>query len=91
MLCALVCRNADGKFAEQKLLIGTHTSDGVRNALMIARVRLPLDSPDMKDVTDGGSAEEFGSSLGKFEIIAQVDHEEEVNRSVSFVVLRPCP
>lgn len=49
VLCALtvwlrVCRVAGGDYTEQKLILGTHTSAGEDNYLMIADVLLPSES-----------------------------------------------
>jgi hypothetical protein len=35
-------------YSEQKLIIGTHTSDSERNYLMIAKVRMPIDDTEVE-------------------------------------------
>ena len=34
-------------YSEQRLIIGTHTSDSEKNYLMIAKVNMPLDDTDV--------------------------------------------
>ncbi|KAA8492986.1 Histone-binding protein RBBP4 [Porphyridium purpureum] len=84
-------------YSVQQLLLGTHTSDEEQNSLMVAEVRLPLDST----LADGGSyrdgagvhskdgAEDAGGfgygGLGKVEVIQKINHDGEVNRA------RYCP
>ena len=78
-------RSPDGKFAEQKVIVGTHTSDSEQNSLMIAKVKLSVEG-DADGGKDGdgdvavGPKADYDSSAGKIEIIAAVNHEGEVNR-----------
>eukprot|EP01104_Vermistella_antarctica_P008884 TRINITY_DN2264_c0_g2_i1.p1 TRINITY_DN2264_c0_g2~~TRINITY_DN2264_c0_g2_i1.p1 ORF type:complete len:437 (+),score=88.88 TRINITY_DN2264_c0_g2_i1:36-1313(+) len=71
-------------YSIQRLILGTHTSESEQNHLMIARVRLPVDSTpiDSRKYDDtraeiGG----FGSVAGKVEIVQKINHDGEVNRA----------
>ncbi|XP_051147194.1 WD-40 repeat-containing protein MSI1-like [Andrographis paniculata] len=65
-------------FAIHKLILGTHTSDGEPNHLLLAEVRLRLDETD-EDVRDNRS--QFGYKGGKVQIIQQISHDGEINRA----------
>lgn len=77
-------------FSLQRLILGTHTSGGEHNHLMIAEVRLPLAETEV-DVRvyagDGKTSEahsEFGGysgAAGRVDIVQQINHEGEVNRA----------
>jgi histone-binding protein RBBP4 len=75
-------RSPDDKFSEQKLLIGTHTSDSEQNCLMVAKVRLSADvaSASSKDGEEAAASSAFAA--GQIDIVQQIVHEGEVNRSV---------
>lgn len=74
----------DKEYSKQKMVLGTHTSDGEQNYLMIAEVQLPLEDSelDARQYDDehnevGG----YGSGQGKVNIIQQMNHDGEVNRA----------
>ncbi len=72
------------KFAEHKMILGTHTSEGEPNYLMIARINVPLPTAQVTsakydDVS--GEAGNFGASTSKLEITQRIAHEGEVNRA----------
>lgn len=72
-------------FTEQKLLLGTHTSNAERNFLLIAKVRLPKEDTEV----DVKEYDEQRGELGgyatnpnvKVEISQWINHEGEVNRA----------
>ena len=72
------------KFAEHKMILGTHTSEGEPNYLMIARINVPLPTAQVTsakydDAT--GEAGNFGAATSKLEITQRIAHEGEVNRA----------
>lgn len=52
-----------GEYSVEKLILGTHTSDGEQNHLMIAEVRIPNDNAEV----DSGKYTEGGTSLPKYQ------------------------
>eukprot|EP00245_Coleochaete_scutata_P013461 TRINITY_DN5484_c0_g1_i1.p1 TRINITY_DN5484_c0_g1~~TRINITY_DN5484_c0_g1_i1.p1 ORF type:complete len:425 (+),score=83.86 TRINITY_DN5484_c0_g1_i1:128-1402(+) len=71
-------------YSAQRLILGTHTSEGEQNYLMLAEVQLPLEDTETdarqyedEDREAGG----FGVANGKVQIIQQINHEGEVNRA----------
>lgn len=71
--------------ARQKLVLGTHTSDGEQNYLMLAEVALPLEDTetDARQYDDErGEVGGFGAAPGKLQVVQQINHEGEVNRCV---------
>jgi histone-binding protein RBBP4 len=78
----------DVPYTEQQLLLGTHTSDGEQNHLMIATCRLPKPDAEVdarKYDDEHGELGGFGGAFGKVEIKVRINHEGEVNRA------RHCP
>lgn len=74
----------DKDFVTHRLLLGTHTSEGAPNYLMVATVQLP--APDASvDVRkydeERGEYGGFGSSSGKIELTQLIPHDGEVNRA----------
>ncbi|KAK9861398.1 hypothetical protein WJX84_009613 [Apatococcus fuscideae] len=70
--------------ARQKLVLGTHTSDGEQNYLMLAEVALPLEDTetDARQYDDErGEVGGFGAAPGKLQVVQQINHEGEVNRA----------
>lgn len=59
----------------QRLLVGTHTSQGAQNYLQICQVSLPRDQPPKTDKQTYGGAE------CKISIVQQINHDGEVNRA----------
>lgn len=73
-----------GRSSRQKLVLGTHTSEGEQNYLMLAEVRLPLADAET-DATgyddDRGEVGGFGGAAGRVHVVQQINHEGEVNRA----------
>jgi Histone-binding protein RBBP4 or subunit C of CAF1 complex len=70
----------------QRLLLGTHTSDGEQNHLMLAEVALPLeDSEYDARAYDEQKAEVGGigvaAGIGHVSVVQQINHDGEVNRA----------
>ena len=70
----------------QRLLLGTHTSDGEQNHLMLAEVQLPLeDSEYDARAYDDQKAEVGGvgaaAGIGHVRVTQQINHDGEVNRA----------
>ncbi|KAJ3400299.1 Chromatin assembly complex, subunit 3, partial [Chytridiales sp. JEL 0842] len=76
----------EGKdYTIQRLLLGTHTSDGEQNYLQFAEVQLPDDSVQ-KDVTgkydeERGEAGGYGGAECKISVTQRINHDGEVNRA----------
>lgn len=71
-------------FSTQRLILGTHTSEGEQNHLMIAEVELPLEDSevDARGYNDEkGEVGGFGTPHGKVHIKQQINHDGEVNRA----------
>ena len=67
-----------------KMILGTHTSAGEQNYLMVANVRLP--SPDAevdarKYDDEKGELGGFGGVRGRIEVKIKIKHDGEVNRA----------
>ena len=80
-------RSDNSNYTEQQVILGTHTSDGEQNHLMLATVRLPhidqeIDARQYNDENDevGGFA-----GAGKIQVKVKINHAGEVNRA------RHCP
>lgn len=72
------------KYSKQKLILGTHTSEGEQNYLMIAEVQLPLEETESdarQYDEERGEVGGFGAGAGKVHIIQQMNHDGEVNRA----------
>jgi histone-binding protein RBBP4 len=73
-----------GSSSRQKLVLGTHTSEGEQNYLMLAEARLPLAGAET-DATgyddDRGEVGGFGGAAGRVHVVQQINHEGEVNRA----------
>lgn len=56
-------RQSNKEFSEQKLILGTHTSDAEQNYLMIAKVHLPIEDanidPRKYDDQKGGNIQQI--------------------------------
>lgn len=70
--------NPDQIHSTQRLLLGTHTSDGETNFLLIAEVCLPLEDVDL-DVRSDVKQED--DKRGKLEIKIQIPHDGDLNRA----------
>ena len=67
-----------------RLLLGTHTTDGEQNYLMIAEVKLPNEDTEVdvrKYDDERGEAGGFGGVNSKIEIVQKINHDGEVNRA----------
>jgi histone-binding protein RBBP4 len=79
-----VSRPPDRDVSIHKMLLGTHTSDGEPNYLMIAEVCLPLPDTEIdsrKFDDDRGELGGYGAVLSKVEIKIKINHEGEVHRA----------
>jgi histone-binding protein RBBP4 len=70
----------------QKLVMGTHTSDGEQNHLMIAQVQLPVEESEYDArAYDEQKAEVGGvgvpTGVGHVTVKIQINHDGEVNRA----------
>jgi WD40 repeat protein len=61
----------DSTDSSQRLLLGTHTSEGAQNHLMFGKLDLPLK----------GSKADYSNSGTKFTITQKINHDGEVNRA----------
>ena len=61
----------------QRLMLGTHTSDGEGNYILIAEMRLPLPGAAYSAADGGG----YGGVYGKLEVVQAINHSGEVNRA----------
>lgn len=75
-----------GEFSVEKLVLGTHTSDGEQNYLMIAEARIPNENAEIdgtkyhdRETEDHGGYKT--GQQGKIEIIQRINHDGEVNRA----------
>lgn len=78
--------DAAGKdYTTQKVVLGTHTSEGEQNYLMLAEVQLPVEDAetDARQFYDEDRGEYggFGASSGKVQVVQQIHHDGEVNRA----------
>lgn len=79
-------RSEGADFSVHRLLLGTHTSQGEQNYLLVANVNLPLPDAeiDVRKYDDeknelGG----FGGVNSKVEVKVKIKHDGEVNRARS--------
>lgn len=71
-------------YSTQRLILGTHTSEGEQNLLMIAEVELPLEDTELDNRQYDEEKNEvggFGTPHGKVHIKQQINHDGEVNRA----------
>jgi hypothetical protein len=84
----------EGKnYTIQRLLIGTHTSDGEQNHLQIANVQMPSDLSVRSDEIDQNSEADiggYGAGECKINIVQEINHDGEVNRLlvILFIMIR---
>ena len=67
-----------------RLVLGTHTTDGEQNYLMIAEARLPNEDAEIDARKYDDERQEAGGFSGgntKIEIVQKINHEGEVNRA----------
>ena len=78
-------RPVPGKdYSVHRLILGTHTTDGEQNYLMIGEVKLPNEDAEVdarKYDDERGEAGGFGGKEAKVEITQRINHEGEVNRA----------
>jgi histone-binding protein RBBP4 len=77
-----VKRHAD--HSTQRLLLGTHTSEGEQNYLVIAEVRVPGEDAEMDSRRydeDKAEAGGFSQGHGRLSIVQKIVHDGEVNRA----------
>lgn len=74
-------------YTDQQIVLGTHTSDGEQNYLMLATVRLPHIDQEIDARKYDDENDEVGgfSGAGKIEVKVKINHDGEVNRA------RHCP
>ena len=71
-------------YSIHKLVLGTHTTDGEQNYLMIGEAKLPNEDAEVdarKYDDERGEAGGFGGANSKIEITQKINHEGEVNRA----------
>ncbi|KAH6562161.1 hypothetical protein BASA50_007695 [Batrachochytrium salamandrivorans] len=75
----------EGKdYVLQRLLIGTHTSEGAQNYLQIAQAQLPNENVEVdgrNNDPERGEAGGYGGADCKINIIQKINHDGEVNRA----------
>ncbi|ORY48532.1 WD40 repeat-like protein [Rhizoclosmatium globosum] len=76
----------EGKdYTVQRLLLGTHTSDGEQNYLQFATVQLPKDDaegdPAKAFDEEKGEAGGYGGAECKINVTQRINHDGEVNRA----------
>jgi len=78
-------RAVPGKdYSIHRLVLGTHTTDGEQNYLMIAEAKLPNEDAEVdarKYDDERNEAGGFGGVNAKIEITQKINHEGEVNRA----------
>ncbi|KAJ3097767.1 Histone-binding protein rbbp4 [Phlyctochytrium bullatum] len=79
-------RPADRDYTIQRLLLGTHTSDGEQNHLIIANVQLPRFDVDEEEANkkfdeERGEFGGYGASDSKIQVVQKINHDGEVNRA----------
>lgn len=73
------------EYAVHKLILGTQTSDGLGNSLLIASVKLPKDEEEIDVSKYDESAQQDGLVGGRIQVTTQISHPGEVNKA------RYCP
>lgn len=75
----------EGKdYSTHRLVLGTHTTDGEQNYLMIAECKLPNEDTEVdarKYDDERAEAGGFCGANGKVEVTQRINHEGEVNRA----------
>jgi|Transcript_8636 histone-binding protein RBBP4 len=74
-----IFRSTSNDYDLHKLLLGTHTSNGEQNYLMVAAVKLPTADTDFVE----NSLTNPPSAKGKIEIKIKILHQGEVNRCIA--------
>lgn len=71
----------DTKSSKQKLILGTHTSEGEQNYLMIAEVALPTADSEAEAAQydeERGEVGGFGAATGKVQVQHSSDHKTDL-------------
>lgn len=79
-------------YSSHRLILGTHTSEGDQNHLLIATVRIPTDSARVdakKYDEEKGEHGGFGGFETKIQVVQKINHEGEVNRA-RYMPQNPC-
>ena len=79
-----IIRPPEQDFSVHKMILGTHTSSGEQNYLMIAEAQLPLPDAEIDARQYDDSRAEvggFGGTLNKLDIKVKINHDGEVNRA----------
>ena len=77
------------EYETHRLILGTHTTDGEGNYLLIAETRLPVSIPSSAAAAAAGAgssserqgADGYGAVFGRLEIVQSINHSGEVNRA----------
>lgn len=65
-------KNAEDKVGKEKLILGTHTSEGEQNYLMIAEAHVPLSDVETDNTgydEERGEVGGFGAGVGKVQVL----------------------
>ena len=74
----------DKDYSEHKMLLGTHTSPGEQNYLMVATAKLPNEDTELdarKYDDEKGELGGYGGAAAKIEVSVRINHDGEVNRA----------
>jgi hypothetical protein len=82
----LIPRPPGKNYKENRVILGTHTSESDQNYLMIAKVTTPV---ELEDAIENRKYDEYtqeaggyGQNRAKVEIVQRINHDGEVNRCV---------
>lgn len=81
-----VSADSDRNVSIHKMVLGTHTSEGEPNHLMIAEVLLPLTGTEVEAKNYDDERKEvggFGGTLNKVEVKVRINHDGDVHRARS--------
>lgn len=79
-------------YTSHRLVLGTHTSEGDQNHLLIATVRMPTENARVeakKYDDERGEHGGFGAFETKIQVVQKINHEGEVNRA-RYMPQNPC-
>ncbi|KAI8909109.1 WD40-repeat-containing domain protein [Gorgonomyces haynaldii] len=65
----------------QRLLMGTHTSEGAQNYLQIVHIQLPNNTTVDQSKFDQEKLGQYGGASTKVSIVQKINHDGEVNRA----------
>ena len=68
-------------YETHRLLLGTHTTDGEGNYILIAETRLPTPNSSLTTPSTSSRPGGYGSVYGQMEIVQAINHQGEVNRA----------